>query len=65
MIKKLLDKDKDKRMKLEEVLQHPWLIKKSKSLLEARKKSGDVNSAEQFKAFAVTEDFLKDEEAKD
>jgi len=65
MIKKLLDKDKDKRMKLEEVLQHPWLIKKSKSLQEARRKSGDINSAEQFKAYSVTEEFLKDEESKD
>lgn len=59
MIKKLLEKDKDKRMKLEEVLQHPWILKKSKTLLEARKKSGDVNAAEQFKAFAMTEETMK------
>lgn len=59
MIKKLLEKDKKDRMTLEEVLQHPWILKKSKSLLESRKKSGEVSSAEQFKAFSMTEESKK------
>lgn len=65
MIKRLLEKDKDKRMTLEEVLQHPWITKKSKSIAGARKKSGDSSAAEQFKAFAMTEELQKEiEEAK-
>ena len=60
MIKKLLAKDKKDRMTLEEVLQHPWILKKSKTLLESRKKSGDASAAEQFKAFAMTEENLKE-----
>lgn len=56
MIKKLLEKDKGKRMTLEEVLQHPWILKKSQSLLMARKKSSEITSAEQFKAFTQTGD---------
>jgi Ca2+-binding EF-hand superfamily protein len=56
MIKKLLEKEKNKRMTLEEVLQHPWILKKSKALLESRRKSGEITSAEQFKAFTQTGD---------
>lgn len=56
MIKKLLEKDKKDRMTLEEVLQHPWIVKKSKSLIESRKKSGDTTTADKFKAFTATED---------
>ena len=62
MIKKLLEKDKKDRMTLEEVLQHPWILKKSKSLLESRKKSGDT--AEQFKAFSMTEADAKESKKK-
>jgi len=57
MIKKLLEKDKKDRMTLEEVLQHPWILKNSKTLLESRKNSGDATSADQFKAFC--EDITK------
>lgn len=60
MIKKLLEKDKSKRMTLEEVLQHPWIVKKSKSIAGARRKSGDASAAEVFKAFTMTEDLLKE-----
>lgn len=59
MIKSLLEKDKDKRMNLEEVLQHPWILKKSKSIAGARKKSGENSVADQFKAFTMTEDSQK------
>jgi serine/threonine protein kinase len=62
MIKKLLAKDKKDRMKLEDVLQHPWLVKKSDKIAAARRKSGDASSAEQFKAFAMTEASLKEAE---
>ena len=62
MIKKFLEKDKDKRMTLEDVLQYCWNHKKCKTLLETRKKSGDVNSSEQFKAFAMTEETIKGSE---
>jgi hypothetical protein len=55
MIKKLLEKDKSKRMTLEEVLQHPWILKKSKEgLLLQRKKSNEITAAEQFKAYTTT-----------
>jgi Ca2+-binding EF-hand superfamily protein/RIO-like serine/threonine protein kinase len=60
MIKSLLDKDKDKRMTLEEVLQHPWILKKSKSIASQRKKSGDSAAADKFKAFAMTEEVQKE-----
>lgn len=60
MIKKLLEKDKKDRMTLEEVLQHPWILKKSKTLLESRKKSADNNTAETFKAFSMTEEAMKE-----
>lgn len=57
-------KNKKDRMKLEDVLQHPWILKKSKQIALVRRKSGD-SSAEQFKAFAMTEEVLKaTEEAK-
>lgn len=58
LIKSLLSKESKDRMKLESVLQHPWLLKKSKQIAMARRKSGDSN-AEQFKAFTMTEDVLK------
>lgn len=63
LIKKLLEKDKKDRMKLEEVLQHPWILKSSKSLALSRRKSGD-STADQFKAFAMTENEMKEEEDK-
>lgn len=66
MIKRLLAKDKKDRMTLEEVLQHPWILKKSKTLLESRKKSGDTSTAEQFKAYSMTDTSYKgSEESKD
>jgi len=44
-------------MTLEEVLQHPWIVKKNKALAGARRKSGD-STADQFKAFAGTDESL-------
>ena len=58
MIKRLLEKDRKDRMNLEEVLQHPWIIKHGSSLAGARRKSGDSVS-EQFKAFSMTEGDMK------
>lgn len=58
MIAKLLAKEKEDRMSLEDVLQHPWIVKKSKAIAGARRKSGDSLS-QQFKAFAMTEEVMK------
>ena len=47
----LLDKDRFKRIKLEEVLSHPWVCKKSQDIAEIRK---NVDLIEQFEAFSNT-----------
>lgn len=59
LIRGLLEKDASKRTNLQDVLQHPWITGGESKILMKRRKSGDANAAEQFKAFAVTEDFLK------
>ncbi len=48
----LLDKDRFKRIKLEEVLSHPWICKKSRDIAEIRK---NVDQMEQFEAFSNTQ----------
>lgn len=58
MIKSLLAKEKKDRMSLEDVLQHPWILKNKAKIALERRKSGD-SSAKQFKAFAMTEELLK------
>jgi len=65
LIKGLLAKDAADRMNLQDVLQHPWITGNEKSILARRRKSGDGNAADQFKAFAVTEDFLKAAKSED
>lgn len=60
LIKGLLNKDPEGRTTLQEVLQHTWICKKDQSILAQRRKSGDGSAADQFKAFAVTEEFLKE-----
>ena len=52
LITKMLEKDKKKRIKLEEVLQHDW-ITTNKNLLERRRNSGD-SKAELLKAYTTT-----------
>ncbi len=52
-------------MNLQDVLQHPWITGHEKSILAKRRKSGDGNAAEQFKAFAVTENFLAARQGED
>ena len=47
----LLEKDRFKRIKLEEVLSHPWICKKSRDIAEIRK---NVDLIEQFEAFSNT-----------
>ena len=47
----LLEKDRFKRISLEEVLAHPWICKKSKDIAEIRK---TVDLIEQFEAFSTT-----------
>jgi serine/threonine protein kinase len=59
MIKSLLAKDKKDRMALEDVLQHPWILKNKSKIALERRNSGD-SSAKQFKAFAMTEELLKE-----
>lgn len=46
----LLHKDRFKRMGLEEVMQHPWVCKRSKHLLDARRKSDDMSKFANFSA---------------
>lgn len=48
----LLEKDRFKRISLEEVLAHPWICKRSKDILEIRK---NVDLIEQFEAFSTTD----------
>lgn len=55
LISKLLEKDRNKRFRLEDVLKHNWITDKNKDLIEQRRKSGD-GTADAFKAFAVVED---------
>jgi len=47
----LLEKDRFKRIALEEVLAHPWICKKSKEIAEIRKQ---VAPLESFEAFSDT-----------
>mmetsp|Transcript_28666 Transcript_28666/g.25373 ORF Transcript_28666/g.25373 Transcript_28666/m.25373 type:complete len:155 (+) Transcript_28666:267-731(+) len=51
LTKSLLSKDKNDRIKLEDVLQHPWIVKKNGKIAAQRRKSGDSIAA-QFKAFS-------------
>ena len=37
----LLEKDRFKRISLDEVLTHPWICKRSAAIREMRRKSGD------------------------
>lgn len=50
LIKKLMEKDRTKRIRLEEVLDHPWIVKKQKSLVEMRRKSGEFGKFEAYTA---------------
>ncbi|CAI2385119.1 unnamed protein product [Moneuplotes crassus] len=56
LVSSLLEKEKDDRMDLSSVLQHPWILNKSEKIALQRRNSGD-SSAAKFKAFAMTEDF--------
>lgn len=51
LISRLLEKDRFKRISLEEVLAHPWICKKSKDIAEIRK---TVDMIERFEAFSTT-----------
>ena len=51
LIAGLLQKDRFKRMSIEEVLTHPWICKKSLDVLERRRNSGNL---EKFSAYAAT-----------
>jgi hypothetical protein len=48
----LLEKDRFKRISIEDVLSHQWVCKRSKNMLEARNKA-DLLS--QFEAFSTTD----------
>ena len=43
LIKGLLNKDRFKRISLENVLTHPWICKRNKVMMEQRKKSDDLS----------------------
>lgn len=47
----LLEKDRFKRISLEDVLAHPWICKKSKDIAEIRK---TADMLECFEAFSTT-----------
>jgi len=51
----LLNKNPDKRMTIQEVLQHKWLQKYNKKEKESfqKRKSGDLSGAEKFEAFST------------
>jgi serine/threonine protein kinase len=51
----LLDKDPDKRMNIQEVLQHKWLQKfnQEKKVVFQRRKSKELSGAEEFEAFST------------
>jgi serine/threonine protein kinase len=51
----LLNKDPDKRMTIQEVLQHKWLQKYNKKEKESfqKRKTGDLSGAEKFEAFST------------
>ena len=46
-----MEKDRFKRISLEEVLGHPWICKKSKDIAELRR---NVDMVEKFEAFSTT-----------
>ena len=58
----LLEKDPEKRMTIQEVLQHKWLQKfnQEKTVVFQRRKSRELSGAEKFEVFAT----MKDEEKK-
>jgi hypothetical protein len=47
----LMEKDRFKRLTIEEVLTHPWICKRSLEVLEKRKNSGDLDK---FKVYTAT-----------
>ena len=51
LITRLLEKDRSKRISLEEVLSHPWICRRNKEIAEIRK---TVEELERFEAFTST-----------
>jgi serine/threonine protein kinase len=60
LVKKLLEKDKEKRIEIEQVLEHEWITKGNEKLKLMRRKSDTY--LEKFNAFAITK--AEDEEDK-
>ena len=57
IVLRLLVKNRKNRMTLLEVLEHPWIMKHNKNLLQLRRKSSDEgNKLMQFLAYANTDD---------
>jgi serine/threonine protein kinase len=52
LVKKLLTKEKEHRIVIEKILEHPWLVDGDSNLLSKRKNSGDY--IEKFKAMSLT-----------
>jgi serine/threonine protein kinase len=52
MLTELLEKDRFKRISIEDVLSHPWVCKRSKNMLEAR---NNADLLTQFEAFSTTD----------
>ncbi len=51
LIKGLLQKDRHKRITLEEVLNHPWVTKRNQGIADLRRKSDDFSK---FPAYCAT-----------
>lgn len=60
LVKKLLTKDKDKRIEIEEVLEHEWITKGNEKLKLLRKNSGSY--LERLNNFSLTKPEEKDKE---
>jgi len=52
LVKKLLTKEKEHRIVIEKVLEHPWILHGDTNLLSRRKNSQDY--IEKFKAMSLT-----------
>lgn len=53
LVKRLLTKDRDDRIVIQKVLEHPWITQGDSAIFKARRKSKDF--LDQFKQFSLTE----------
>jgi serine/threonine protein kinase len=63
LVQKLLMKDREERITIEQVLEHSWITKGNAALLSQRRKSTDF--IEKFKAMSLTKPHEEGEEPED